>query len=144
MPECPIFFKDDCLGEFEGNILDALAPLFPPAMAQQVRQNPPVCCKWRVFERITWEGYRGHRFYTEQLACDALDRICAATYEERYHTPGYPGYYSEGTEQAGLPKVCIKPAYFVIWQPGKVQVPTPAEPLSWPSDLSSNERPGTG
>ncbi len=130
MTDKEIFYKDDCLGEFEGNILEAIAILFPPAMAMQIHSQPPVLCKWRVFERITWEGYRGHRFYTDQAACDALNGICDAMYEERHKPPGYPGYFSEITEAEALPKVCLLPKYFVIWQPGKVEIPKPAEPVA--------------
>src|SRR5262245_42424002 len=128
MGDRPVFYKDDCLGEFAGNLLDAVALLFPPALAERIRCHPPVHCQWRVFERITWEGCRGHRFCTEQRACDALNNLCDAMYQERHKPPGYPGFYTENTEAEGLPKVCILPAYFVVWQPGKVEVPNPAKP----------------
>lgn len=132
MGDRPIFYKDDCLGEFEGDVLEAIAPLFPPSMAEQIRRHPPVQCRWRVFERITWEGYRGHRFYTDQVACDALNGICEAMYEERHKATGYPGFFSENTAAEGLPKVCILPAYFVVWQPDKVDVARRPEPNATP------------
>lgn len=126
MADRQIFHKDDCLGEFEGDILETVAPLFPPNMAERIRQHPPVRCRWRVFERITWEGHRGHRFYADPQACDALNRICDTIYAEKHKPPGYPGFYCENTEAEGLPSVYIQRAYFVIWQPGKVTVPRPA------------------
>jgi len=120
----PAFYKEECLGSFEGNILEAIAQLFPPAPADHFRREPPVHCNWRVMERITWEGRRGHHFNTDPAVCKRVNDICDAIYTERHKRHGYPTYYTENTEAEGLPMVCIDASLIAIWQPVKVELPS--------------------
>jgi hypothetical protein len=51
-------------------------------------------------------------------------------FEERHKTPRYPGFYADETGSEGLPKVCIIPNCFVIWQPRKFPIPGSNPPRS--------------
>jgi hypothetical protein len=51
-------------------------------------------------------------------------------FEERHKTPRYPGFYADETGSEGLPKVCIIPNCFVIWQPRKFPIPDSNPPRS--------------
>jgi hypothetical protein len=65
--ECStLLYKDELIGEFSGNILEAIAELFPRLTADQIRSYPPLSAQWQVYERITWEGTKGYRFYVSK------------------------------------------------------------------------------
>jgi len=62
----PLFYRDDFLGEFSGNILESVAKYFPLSASAKIEASPPVLATWRVFERITWEGAKGYRYYVSK------------------------------------------------------------------------------
>lgn len=102
----PIFYKDECLGESSGNILTTIATLFPLAQASRIKNNPPVLSKWKSYERITWEGKHGFRFYTSEGTCAKLLPIIAAVYDDRHIREGYLGIFETDCDR--LPTVCFK------------------------------------
>jgi hypothetical protein len=69
-------------------------------------------------------GPHGHRFYAESSVCETFNRICDAMYADRHKRAEYPGFYGENTGDEGLPLVEVDDQSIVIWQPGKVVLPT--------------------
>ena len=131
----PLFYKDDFLGEFSGNILESVAKYFPLSASTKIEASPPVLATWRVFERITWEGAKGYRYYVSKGTSIQVLEIVSSIYQEQHRIKNYPGMF-DGT-QDGLPMFCLNvdyglynesrelrtiDEYFVIWLADKVQI----------------------
>jgi hypothetical protein len=131
----PIFLKDDLVGDFSGNILESIAKLFPPAVASKIEMAPPIPATWKVFERITWEGARGFRYFVSPGTSIQVLEVVSSIYQEKHRLKSYPGMFN-GTEDH-LPSFClnvdynlynekqeiaISEEYFVIWLPDKIQL----------------------
>jgi hypothetical protein len=121
------FYQYHDQGEFQGNLLKAVAALFPQEMAERFDSTPPVICQWRVFEAITWDGRWLHGFHTDRRACDAVQSICELIYYGHHKPRGNPYFFIKETEGERFPAVDVCPSCcdcnFTVWQPGFVEVP---------------------
>ncbi len=129
----PIFYKDELIGEYSGNILESISEYFPPTAANKIETAPPIISTWKIFERITWEGARGFRYYVSPGTSIKVLEVVSSVYQEKHRMKGYPGIF-DGSED-NLPgfslnvdyddhnnEITINNEYFVIWLPGKVQL----------------------
>ena len=130
-----LFYKDDLVGAFSGNILESIARLFPQPLSHQIEAYPAIPAQWSVYERITWEGAKGYRYYVSAGTSINVLGVMSSIYQERHRSDGYPGIF-DGTCD-GLPKFClnidyerynrrkeihIDEEYFVVWLPEKADI----------------------
>jgi hypothetical protein len=130
-----VFFKDDLVGEFSGNILEDIANLYPQEAAREIESARPVLAAWKVFERITWQGRRCFRYFVSPGTSIQVFETISSIYRESHRVKGYPGFFDGSTNH--LPSFClnvdfelynqrreikVNEEYFVIWLPGKAEV----------------------
>ena len=129
----PIFFKDILIGKFSGNILESISKYYPPDAAAIIEAATPAIASWKVYERITWAGARGFRYFVSPGTSIKVLEVVSSIYPEKHRMKGYPGMF-DGSED-DLPGFCldvdyddenneivINNEYFVIWLPAKVQL----------------------
>ena len=116
-------YRDGDRVESGGNILDALAPLFPPTVRERVSAGEPIMARWHLMVRTMRAGPVGHFLRTEPWVVARLKGL----FEEVYR--GYPReedgpfvvVFNEGYRD-GLPMVCVSLAAYkpriTVWLPG--------------------------
>lgn len=131
----PIFYKDDLTGKFSGNVLEKIALLFPHPYSERVVAHAPVYAEWKVYERITWEGAHGYRYYPRKGTTIKILDVMKSIYDERHQLKDYPGIFDGSKDN--LPsfvlnvdyellnreqEMVVNEEYFVIWLPEKVEI----------------------
>jgi hypothetical protein len=98
------FYPDEERGEFSGNILVALAVLFPPAAARRICGHTPLEARWRLLVRPRRDGLVGHLFWTEPRIVSSLKPVFDDVFEGFPRDHRYRELYNENHD-GGLPMV---------------------------------------
>ncbi len=112
----PAFFTDDQRGEFAGDILRALADLFPPAIGSRLSSRTPILTRWRLMVRTLRHGRTGYFIWTEPSVLSTLKDVLEEVYRGYPRDRHYPDIYNE-EHRAGLPMVCLGP-----WEDGRITI----------------------
>jgi hypothetical protein len=100
------FYHDQERGEFSGNILAALAALFPAMPASKICARPRIEARWRLLVRTMQNGPVGHLFWTEPWVLSLLKPVFEEVYEGYPRDERYPDLYNE-SYAGGLPMVSL-------------------------------------
>jgi hypothetical protein len=107
------FYRDSERGESAGNILGAVAALFPPAVGERISSREPIPTCWRLMVRTMKDGPVRHFIWTEPEVLARLKRVFDEVYQ------GYPCEedgpfffaFNEGYRD-GWPMVCVSLAKY--------------------------------
>ena len=100
------FYRDDERGESIGNILGAVAALFPPTVGKRILTREPIQTRWRLLVRTLKNGAVGYFIWTEPQVLARLEIVFEDVFRGYPRDEKYPHTYNEGY-QNGLPMVCL-------------------------------------
>jgi hypothetical protein len=101
------FYRDRDCGQFTGNIVEALAPLFPQETATWMLQQPPIEARWSLLVRNMKDGPEGHLFTIDGMFPQGLKLMFEVVYQGYPRDPNYPDIYNEHHAH-GMPMVCLE------------------------------------
>ena len=101
-------------GHSSGNILEAIAPLYPDDDAAWLRSRPPILAEWNYHMWKTWWHRTGHFFEFQTNPKTDLRSTFDELYRDFPRDEHYPEIYNEDYA-GGLPMVCLRNQRLTIW-----------------------------
>jgi hypothetical protein len=137
MSKASNFYKNEHIGTFTGNILLHIALLFPEHIADYLRVQESVYGEWELYERITWDGNHGYRYFTSVGMSARVLELMLKIYNTNHIDDGYPTIFDGSADNLPIfcltdidyteydinKRIVITREYFVLWLPNRINVP---------------------
>jgi hypothetical protein len=115
-----MFYRDEFLGEFSGNILEDIAKSFPEPVSERILSCEPIPSEWKLYERITWEGIKGYRYYSRKGTSIKILGVMNSIYTQNHQLKGYPGIFDGSKDD--LPSFIVNVNYELFFTKQEIQI----------------------